>query len=307
MLLNNEKLIDIKPVLSGYIMEAQQMLGPGVPNEKVIHDVRVLMKKSRASIRLLKNQTDEEFFKREYSAFREVGRIMSAWRENSVHRKLLKDLKKRFPELFSRLKDNEKINLLSAIQQIRNEPSPEIKKDLERIIGILHKSAFRIRFKTMNNIDQKLITGELDKTFDYVSACFLKARNYAKNINLHRFRKKTKDFLYQLFFFRSLDPKAIKNLEKRIDALGQNLGKYNDYAVLIATLDYKYPSGENSSALDELIVIIKQEQDKYLSRIWPTAFRIFRPGKKLNDLPGFKSLAIQPLSQPSPLKGEGVR
>jgi CHAD domain-containing protein len=282
------KLINIKPVLCGYIMEAQQMLGPGVPNVKVIHDVRVLMKKSRASIKLLNTQTDEESFNREYSAFRDVGRIMSSWRENSVHRKLLKDLKKRFPELFSRLKDNEKINLLSGNQQILNEPSPEMKKDLEIIIGILHKSAFRIRFQTMNNLDQKLITEELEKTFDNVSACFLKARNYTKNINLHRFRKKTKDFLYQLFFFRSLDPKAIKNLEKRIEALAQNLGKYNDYAVLIATLDYKYPSGENNSALDELIVIIKQEQDKYLSKIWPTAFRIFRPGKKLADLPGFK-------------------
>ena len=285
-------LIDIKPVLSGYIMEAQQILGPGVPDEKVIHDVRVLMKKSRASIKLLKTQTDEESFKREYSAFREVGRIMSVWRENSVHRKLLKDMKKRFPELFSRLKDNEKIHLLSAIQQIRNEPSPEMMKDMEKITGILHKSAFRIRFWVMNHPDQKLIRVELEKTFDNVSACFLKARNYPKNINLHTFRKRTKDFLYQLFFFRSLNPKAIKSLERRIEALGQNLGKYNDYAVLISSLGYFYPSEEKSNALDELIVIIKQEQDKYLSKIWPSAFRIFRPGKRLADLPGFKVRVI---------------
>lgn len=285
---DNFKLIDIKPVLCGYIMEAQQMLGPGVPDEKVIHDVRVLMKKSRASIKLLKNQMDVESFNKEYLIFREVGRIMRTWRENSVHRKLLKDLKKRFPELFSRLKDNEKINILSGIQQILNEPLPEMKKDLEKIIGILHKSIFRIRFQAMNNLDQKLIRGELERTFDNVSACFLKARNYTRNINLHRFRKKTKDFLYQLSFFRSLDPKAVKSLEKRIEALAQNLGKYNDYAVLITTLGYTYPSGENSKALDELIVIIKQEQDKYLLKVWPSAFRIFRPGNKLADLPGFK-------------------
>lgn len=285
---DNFKLIDIKPVLCGYIMEAQQMLGPGVPDEKVIHDVRVLMKKSRASIKLLKNQMDVESFNKEYLIFREVGRIMRTWRENSVHRKLLKDLKKRFPELFSRLNDNEKINILSGIQQILNEPLPEMKKDLEKIIGILHKSIFRIRFQAMNNLDQKLIRGELERTFDNVSACFLKARNYTRNINLHRFRKKTKDFLYQLSFFRSLDPKAVKSLEKRIEALAQNLGKYNDYAVLITTLGYTYPSGENSKALDELIVIIKQEQDKYLLKVWPSAFRIFRPGNKLADLPGFK-------------------
>jgi CHAD domain-containing protein len=293
---DNLKLKDIKPALCGYISEAQLMLDPGVvPDEKVIHDVRVLMKKSRASIKLLKTQIDEESFNKEYLTFREVGRIMCTWRENSVHRKLIKDLKKRFPELFSRLKDNEKINLLLGKQQILNEPSPEMKDGLVKIIGLLHKSGFRLRFRSMNNLDQKLTTGELEKTFDNVSSCFLKARNYNKKVNLHEFRKKTKDFLYQLTFFRSLDPKAIKSLEKRIEALGQNLGKYNDYAVLITSLGYTYPSGENNSAIDELIVIIKQEQDRYLLKVWPSAFRIFRPGKKLANLPGFKVPVINPI------------
>ena len=66
----------------------------------------------------------------------------------------------------------------------------------------------------------------------------------------------------------------------------------NDYAVLITSLGYKYPSGENSSAVDELIVIIKQEQDKYLLKVWPSAFRIFPSGKELANLPGFKVLVI---------------
>ena len=93
---NNFKPKDIKPALCGYIMEAQLMLDPNVvPVEKVIHDVRVLMKKSRASMRLLNTQMGEESFKREYFTFREVGRIMSTWRENSVHRKLLKRSEKK--------------------------------------------------------------------------------------------------------------------------------------------------------------------------------------------------------------------
>ena len=98
MPLNNEKLKEIKPVLCGYISEAQHMLDPGVvPDEKVVHDVRVLMKKSRATIKLLKTQMDEESFNREYNSFREIGRIMQSWRETSVHRKLLRDLKKKHP------------------------------------------------------------------------------------------------------------------------------------------------------------------------------------------------------------------
>ena len=74
--------------------------------------------------------------------------------------------------------------------------------------------------------------------------------------------------------------------------MAQNLGKYNDHSVLIRALDYKYPSIENSSALDELVVMIKEEQDRYLMKVWPAAFRIFRPGQKLVNVLGFKVLVI---------------
>jgi len=278
----NKILTDTKPVICGYLAEAQALLDPStVPGEKVVHDVRVLMKKSRASLKLLKPLMDESFFNREYLTFREIGRLMRKWRETSVHRKILKDLKKRFPELFSHLTDNEKINRLLEKQDAINEPSGEMSDELAKIIELLRRSNFRLRFQALAINDQNIILAELEKTFDTVSHCFLMARNYPKNVNLHEFRKKTKDILYQLFFFRPIDPRAIKNLEKRLDSMGQNLGKYNDYAVLIDTLGYKYPSEENSSAIDNLILIVKQEQDKSLLKIWPQAYRIFRPGKKL--------------------------
>jgi CHAD domain-containing protein len=287
MLPDNVKLKDIKPELCGYIRDAQLMLDPGrVPGEKTVHDVRVLMKKSRASIRLLKTQMDEASYEREYNTLREVGRIMQSWRETSVHRKLLKDLKKKHPGLFSHLTEIEKINSLLSKPVAVSEPSPEMKKDLESINELLHKSGYRLRFTAMNNLDPNLLFRELEITFSNVADCYLRARNYQKNVNVHELRKKTKDLLYQLFFFRPLKSRVIKDLEKKLEAMGQNLGKYNDHAVLIDTLGYKYPSGMNSSAFDELIVIIKQEQDKYLSRVWPAAYRIFRPGRKLENVLG---------------------
>jgi CHAD domain-containing protein len=290
---DNIKLKDIKPSLCGYIREAQLMLDPvKVPDEKIVHDVRVLMKKSRASIKLLKTQMDGTSYEKEYCTLREVGRIMQTWRETSVLRKLLKELKKKHPELFSHLTDNEKISLLLSKPEIINEPSVDMRKGLENIIDLLHKSDYRLRFMGMNNLDPNLIYKELEITYSTVSDCYLKARNYHKDVSLHELRKKTKDFLYQLFFFRSLNPKVIKGLEKRLDSIGQNLGKYNDHAVLINALGYRYPSGGNNSAVDEFIVIIKQEQDKYLLKVWPSAFRIFRPGQKLANVLGFKVLVI---------------
>jgi CHAD domain-containing protein len=287
------RLKEIKPALCGYIREARFKLDPDeIPDEIVVHDVRVLMKKSRATVRLLKSQIDEESFNREYSALREVGRIMRSWRETSVHRKLLKYLKKKYPVLFSHLIVNEKINQLLSKPESEKEPSPEMKRDIENIMGLLHKSDYRWRFRSMNNLDPHLLLKELELTFNAVTGSYLKARNYPKSINIHEFRKITKDFLYQLYFFRSLKPKVIKDLEKRLENLAQNLGKYNDHEVLIRALDYKYPSGVNNPALDELIIMIKEEQDRNLMKVWPAAYRIFRPGQRLANVLGYKVLVI---------------
>lgn len=294
MLPNYVKLKDVKPALSGYIREAQSMLrNDAVPDEKVVHDFRVLMKKSRAVMKLVKGQIDEPTFNREYSTFREAGRKMQEWRETSVHRKILKYLRKKHPDIFTGLQDHEKINLLLRKPDTVPILSPETRENLEYIKELLYKSGYRLRFQTMNSLDPHLLLKELEVTYINVSKCFLTARNNLKPSNLHEFRKKTKDLLYQLYFFRPLKPKMIRDLENRLEILAQNLGRYNDLAVLIKTIGYIYSgSKEPYYPLDELAVVIRNEQDRYLSKVWPDASRIFCPGQTLTNLLGYKILVI---------------
>jgi len=287
------KLKDIKPALSGYIREAHSMLHTdAIPDEKVVHDIRVLMKKSKAVMKLIKGQIDEPTFNREYITFREAGRKMQEWRETSVHRKILKDLRKKHIDIFTGLRDHEKINFLLRKPEPA-EPSPETRENLEHIAGLLNKSGYRLRFQPMNNFDPHLLLKQLEMTYIDVSDHYLTARNNLKSSDLHEFRKKAKDFLYQLYFFRSLKPKVVRDLEARLDTLAQNLGRYNDLAVLLETLDYRYNGpAEANPQLDELAVIIRNSQDRYLSKVWPEAYSIFCPGKKLTNLLGFKILVI---------------
>lgn len=287
------KLKEIKPVLSGYIRETQALLKQAaVPDEKAIHDVRVLMKKSRALMKLIASQTDVESFNREYFTFREVGRITRLWRETSVHRKTLKELKKEYSEIFTLLGANEKLESLMKKPVISEEPVVDLKDDLGNIDEILNKAGFRVRFRNMNNFDAKILLNELDKTYNEVIDKYLVCRNSLKPSTLHRFRKRAKDFLYQLYFFRPLNPSIVKGLEKKLDIMTQNLGKFNDLAQLIETLEYKYSGIAGQPALDELILLIRDQQDKYLSKIWPTAYKVFCPGQKLVNLLGFRILMI---------------
>ncbi len=287
------KLKEIKPVLAGYVREAQLLLRRSpVPDEEAVHDIRVLMKKSRAVMKLISSQIDKQTFDREYAAYREVGRLMCTWREDSVHRKTLKYLKKKKSPLFSLLKDNEKLESLMKKPESIAMPPKDIRDNLEKIEDLLNKTGYRIRFQNMDNLDPKQLLEQLDKSYNIVVDKYLNSRNYTKPENLHEFRKKTKDFLYQLYFFRSLNPTTVKALEKKLDSLTQNLGKYNDLAQLVAILGYKYSGKRKSSALDELVLTIIEEQDKHLSRVWPAAYKIFSPGKNLINLLGFRILMM---------------
>lgn len=293
MELDYVKLKEIKPVLTGYISESQTLMKQSaVPDENVVHDVRVLMKKSRAALKLAGPQLDYEFFSKDIIAFRAVGRILCSWRESAVHRRTLKDLRKEFPDIFSRLQENEILTALLKKNELAQEPSEEIRAGLEEIGDLLNNAAYRIRFQTMNVIDPQILIKEFELTYKNVVNNYLTCRNNPKPLNLHEFRKKSKEFLYQLYFFRPLNPSVVKALEKKLDCMTQNLGKFNDITQLIKTLGYKYQENTNPPAMDELIIILREKQDNYLEKVWPLAYKIFCPGQKLVNVLGFKLLVI---------------
>lgn len=293
MELDYVKLKPIKPALSGYIRKSQGLLKRSVvPEERTVHDVRVLMKKSRAVLKLAAAQLDKTYFDRDITALREVGRCLCTWREYSVQRKILKDFRKKYPGIFSSLSGNQVISMMLEKHEPFTEPPEELKTALEHVDVLLNKTGYRIRFQSMNMIDPKLLIKELAISYKSVADIYLLCRNDPKPALLHKFRKKAKDFLYQLCFFRHLNPPVIKALEKKLDNMTQNLGKYNDITQIIKAMDYNFRDNTNNPAMNELIIRFREAQDGYLSRIWPEAFQIFCPGQSFVNVLGFKLLVI---------------
>lgn len=293
MELDYVKLRDIKPALSGNIRSAQLMLKKApFPDEKAIHDIRVLMKKSRAFLKLVTPQIENGYTDRDFNSLREVGRIMSEWRETSVHRKTLKEFRKDYPDIFSRLEDNLLLRQMIEKQEVKKEGSDKPGAEIDQVVTLLNKTSYRIRFQTMNALDPQSLIRVLDDSYRRVGLIYLKCRNNPTSEGLHKFRKRTKDFLYQLYIFKPLNPSGIKDLEKKLDNMTQNLGKYHDISQIIKILGYEYRKGSNPEALDELIIKFRDKQDLYLSKVWPTAYQIFCPGQKLVNVLGFKLLVI---------------
>ena len=181
--------------------------------------------------------------------------------------------------------------LLEKPEPVR-EPSEEIKSALEQINDLLKKAGYRIRFQSMNMINPQLLIKELEFTYSEVADIYLTCRNNPKPEKLHKLRKRAKDFLYQLYIFRPLNPSVVKALEKKLESITQNLGKFNDLTQLIKALGYNYKVNANLPAMDELIVKIREVQDRYLAKVWPSAYWIFCPGQKLVNVLGFKLLVI---------------
>ena len=293
MELDYVKLKDIKPALAGYITDSQTLLKRStIPDEEAVHDIRVLMKKARSAARLLSSQVDDELFIKENITYREIGRMMAFSRETSVQRKTLKVLKKENKDLFLKLSENEKVQALLK----KPEPDPVLDEaerlKVEQINDLLNKAAFRLRFYTLDKLNPQLLLKELEKTYIIAADNYLKCRINPKPAALHELRKRSKDFLYQLYFFRPLNPSTIKDLEKKLDALTLNLGKYNDLSQLIRLLDYNLANQENSPEINELVVVIRDKQDEYLSEVWPLGYKMFCPGQKLINILGFRLLVI---------------
>lgn len=287
------KLKQVKPAFAGYIRKAQELIGGECfPDEDAIHDARVLLKKARAVLKLTESQLNQEFAAKEKMAMKETGRIMASWRDVSVLRKTLRYLKKDNPDIFERLGNNKEITGLIE----RPEEGQVIPEDrlagLETIRESLKKTSYRIRFEPMNNLDPQLLLKELESSYLTVICNFIASRNNTKQTSLHEFRKRTKDFLYQLWFFRPLNPSGIKTLEKKLDTMTQNLGKYNDLARLLEIISYEYRDPVNDPAMNELAIVIRNRQDQYLSKVWPVAYKVFCPGQNLVNILGFKLLII---------------
>ena len=293
MELDYVKLKPIKPAVSVYIREAQSLLKESaVPGDKAVHDIRVLMKKSRALLKLAAPQIDSQYCIRDLADLKEVGKIMCSWREISVQRKTLKELKKEFPDIFSRLNGHTALTQLLSKQIFPSEPDDERSSSIKQIGSLLNKTSYRVRFQTMSVFDSQILIKQLEASYTRIADIYLLCRNNPGTAKLHLFRMKTKDFLYQLYIFRPLNPSIIKTLEKRLDSMTQNLGKYNDLSQILKTLDYKYQKGVNPEPLDELVVKIREKQDRYLNKVWPIAYQYFCPGQKLVNILGFKLLVI---------------
>ncbi len=273
----------IKLSLSASVSDAASLVSKrSMITDSDIHNARVSLKKARAILKLIRSQIQEDFYYREYETLKRSGSALCDLRENTVNRKLLRDIRKKSPAVFKKL-NHPAIEKLIRKPERNEDQTEETLKILDNIGSSLHKSVYRIRFEPMGGLKEPGLMSDLDTTWSGVRDAYLACRNEPSAKRIHEFRKRAKDFLYQLAFFRPLNPSRIRSLQKKTVDMTHELGKNHDLAVLLKAIGYKYTQG-NDPYLDELAVLIRGEQDRALMHVWPAARSLFGPSATLMDI-----------------------
>jgi CHAD domain-containing protein len=271
--------------VSENIRKAQSLLKQSdVPDADTVHDVRVFMKKARAALKLIARRFDETEYRNLQKDLKEPGQRLRSLREASVYRRRLKSLLRKYPELKSNLAGNIIICSLLAKKDYVSSLSEGTDSLCIELIDLLDKADSVLKEQPKEKLSGEILLKELECSFKTAMNHYLVSRNRPRTRNLHEYRKKVKDLLYQLAFFRHSGIGHIKRLGKKLNKITTDLGKFNDMAQLIKKLSYKYPGTEDNPAMDQLVAIIRAKQDKCLARVLPASFKIyFRFGFKFSD------------------------
>jgi len=243
------------------------------PDAKAVHDIRVNMKRGRAVLKLLRASPRSRFYRRENNALRDISSLFSHSRESEVLKKTLTTLARQHPDIFTSAIRNmiqgEAKNIFS--HKLTHNEEENITASARQL---LRCAWYRIGFVTLTTVSRETLLDGLWISFYRAEDAFNNAQITGAPAEIHEFRKRSKDLLYQCRFFSDYNPGHFEQIYCSLAEICTLLGKCNDLAV----------AGNIAAACTELsddkemriaIGIIEEERGKLMKRITPKASAIF--------------------------------
>ena len=266
----------LRRVLQSLIGESEAMIPPGsFPGPEAVHDIRVNMKRARAVLKLLKAAPASIYYQRENAALRDISALFSHSREAVVLNKTLKQLNRKYPEIFI----EGTVAWFKTL--VPHNSSNSIDRSRKLMIASdaaerLRKAWYRTGFMSLSGVTRINLLDGLWNSFTRAETEFSKASVSMLPADMHEFRKRTKDLLYQTRFFSDYNPGHFDRIYRELDKLGSLLGKCNDLSVaetLAGDKVHQWPG--NVAEIKEVINTIAREREKLFAEARPVAEAIF--------------------------------
>jgi CHAD domain-containing protein len=193
---------------------------PGRDKETAIHEARKAIKRSRAVVRLVRDDLDPAAYRYVTTRLRVAGQTLSAERDAAVMEELLRD--------FADADEAELSVVLARIAAQREGPVEG------EAIQALHDASAPVPDWTAS---ASTVVSGFRSRYRRGRRAFRAARADPTDEQLHEWRKRAKDLWYSSQLLRAADPKRLKRIERNADELSDLLGDDHDLAVLRGLAD----------------------------------------------------------------------
>jgi len=266
-----------------------QLTTPKNDRDIAVHDARKCCKKTRAVLRLVRDEIGQDTYRRENALYRDAARELSALRSSAVMAETLDALRERFandlpPDAFVGVKnglmDMHRRALRTAVKKgnLLTEVAEDIRAGRDRL---LHLSLETKDFSTLRQ--------GLRRVYRRGRRAMHISKAEPTTANLHEWRKRVKYLRYQMRILNPLESVIVQALATDLDTLSDLLGLDHDLAELAVLVQSTPQLTSSKKKLKSLLVLIDRHRPELQAEAFALGARIYeeKPRVFVDRLEGY--------------------
>lgn len=243
--------------------------------DDAVHDARKRFKKTRALLRLVRDEIGDEVYRCENAFFRDAGRVLSPLRDGQVLVATLDGLSERFPgALGNGVIDNLRKALVERYEAVRQDliGDQQVQREVAHLIG---RARQRVGTWPLERDGFEMLAGGLRRQYRRGREAFAVVYQQPSGEGFHEWRKRVKDLWYHLRILRPMWPPVLDGLAAEADVLADELGLEHDLGVLRQALLDDTDLRAAVQDLEVLLVLIEGRRARLRETAWPRGRRLY--------------------------------
>ena len=234
----------------------KQCLHPAKERGVTVHETRKHLKKVRAALLLAAPAAGKDRHTHEDKCLRDIGKLVSALRDAHVRLQTLLQLRNEATERGAKGRPFPKLAELLAME--RESFSAAFSGWQKQAVVKLEASEKRIAAWPLDELNWKQVCSAVAKSYRLGRDALALVLKKPTDRNLHEWRKKVKELLYQLRLLQPLNRVVLDEIATDAKTLGQLLGRDHDFAFLLARLDREKKDVRLQKERDEVEKLIRK-------------------------------------------------
>lgn len=242
--------------------------------EETVHELRKHFKRIRAVARLVRDELDEETYRRDNDSLRALGRRLASTRDAAARVSALDRLRETYEKDFptdgvSLIRKRLVARHRAATGRLRRGSSLSV---IARELNDLRR---RIRSWPLYQEGFACIEPGLRRTYRRGRKAEAEAYTSRTNEAFHEWRKRAKDLRYHVELLEPVWPEAMKDVEKTLHDLTDRLGDDHDFAELRLTLTTAPNLTDGADGVTTVIELIDRRRSELQTAARPLGVRIY--------------------------------